>query len=339
MTKGLAPTQNWHSKAPANTMILGEHSVVYGQAALACALDQFIEINWQTRSDDQIHIHSALAQHETNLSELTPHPKLEFVMLALQAFQAELPFGLNIEIKSEFSSTIGLGSSAAVLAAMLSGLNHICQQHHSTLELFEIGHAIILKIQGRGSATDLAASLSGGVIYFQPKSEIHLRPIIKKLNLSLPICLIYAGYKTPTAQVLKQVAEQWADQSEALDHIYQQMGTCTQNAFKALQNLPETADSLIRTSDNLNPFYTAFDQYQDLMDQLGVNDKTLTLLINTLKKCPHIQAAKISGSGLGDCVLGLGSLNNCSGAESDILNQYQKLEVNITPLGASTTCA
>jgi mevalonate kinase len=127
---------NWQSIAPANSMVLGEHSVVYGHPAIACALDQYIYIDWQSRPDDEIHIHSALAEHSTNIQSLLTkeqaiHPQLKFVCHALVAFADHLTFGLTIRIRSEFSSTIGLGSSAAVLAAMLSGLN----QNHKTTEI------------------------------------------------------------------------------------------------------------------------------------------------------------------------------------------------------------
>jgi len=326
-------SKHWQSQAPANTMILGEHSVVYGHPAIACALDQFITIDWQLRSDNEVHIHSALANLQTNIFKLENHPKLQFVIKALHAFQPHLTHGLTIKITSEFSSTIGLGSSAAVLAAMLNGLNTITQQQHNTLKLFEIGHAIILDIQGRGSGTDLAASLTGGGIFFEPKSDCNLRPKITALTLNLPLCLIYAGYKTPTADVLVWVAKHWQAQPKALNTLYQQMGDITRLAFKGLQNVHTIEEG----GGDFFEFYQAIKHYQTLMEQLGVCDETLTQLIHHLNQCPTIHAAKISGSGLGDCVLGLGELPHNTLPESQaFLNRYQTLNVHITPLGATT---
>lgn len=313
----------WQSQAPANTMILGEHSVVYGHPAIACALDQFIRIDWRARSDHAIHITSTLATHSTDLETLSVHPQLTFVGHALLAFQDQLSFGLDIHIHSDFSSTIGLGSSAAVLAAMLNGLTHITKQHHSALALFEIGHAIILKIQGRGSGTDLAASLTGGVIYFQPGLSKTATKILK-LRQGFALTLIYTGYKTPTAEVLALVAKQWQSRPEQLAALYHQMGNCTQTAFNALQN------------QDMPGFYNSITHYQSLMDQLGVNDPTLSQLINALNACKSIHAAKISGSGLGDCVIGIGTLKACSEHTLARLKNYQRLEVTITPFGAST---
>ncbi|WP_051640759.1 mevalonate kinase [Thiomicrorhabdus sp. Milos-T2] len=322
MSSKLTNTTDWQSQAPANTIILGEHSVVYGHPALACALNQFVNIQWQKRNDSAINIYSELGEHHTQLEQITVHPKLNFAVSALQAFQKDIPFGLDLKIESDFSSTIGLGSSAAVLAAMLSGLNKICNTQYDLVTLFEIGHQIILDIQGRGSGTDLATSLAGGMIYFQPKTEQNPLPIIQKLDISLPIILIYAGYKTPTAEVLKQVAEAWKEKPHELEMLYRSMAKVTKNGFSALQR------------NRLTAFYEACDQYQALMTQLGVNDKTLQKIIKTLYECSSIHSAKISGSGLGDCVLGLGDLQACDTTTKNILNQYQSISIEITKKGS-----
>lgn len=328
MPRAIKPSNlpSWHTQSPANTMILGEHSVVYGHPALACAVNQFITITWHARADKALNIYSVLGQHHTQIDAITLHPKLSFVVAALQAFQNQLPHGLDIHIESEFSSKIGLGSSAAVLAAMLSGLNTICNTKHDLIALFEIGHTIIIDIQDRGSGTDLAASLSGGILYFQPKNETHKQPVIKKIAVGLPIQLIYCGYKTPTAEVLKQVVEAWQNKPSELTMLYRAMAKTTRVGFDALQN------------NALNDFYQACKKYQQLMTELGVNDNTLQTIIDLLTSCPSIDAAKISGSGLGDCVLGIGSLDYCSEQTCNSLNNYQQISVNISVKGAFTDC-
>lgn len=284
------------SRAPANSMILGEHSVVYGHPAIACGLDQWLEIHWTKLSQPRIEIQSNLACFKTSLDALAIHPELTFIGHALQAFARELQtdtYGWKLEVKSEFSSTIGLGSSAAVLSATLVGLNHICQTDYSLKQLWQIGKESILKIQGRGSATDLAASLYGGLVYFQPPSENKTLEITS-LTSDLQLLLVYSGYKTPTAEVLEMVANHWQEKSNKLQRLYTAMGSITQHAYQALQD------------HRMSVFYLCVSEYQNLMRQLGVSDDTLEHLIDLLNHCPVMKAAKISGSGLGDCVLGIG---------------------------------
>ncbi len=327
LSSPVTPTQ-WQSRAPANTMILGEHSVVYGFPAIACTVDQFITIDWQSRTDYEIHIHSELATFQTQLNAMEDHPKLQFVLKALQAFAPQLKHGLTLTIRSDFSSTIGLGSSAAVLAAMLSGLNTITQQNLNIDALFKIGHAIILEIQQRGSGTDLAASLTGGGIFFEPATNSQSNAKITPLALNIPLTLIYAGYKTPTSEVLAQVAERWQDKPQELSTLYQKMGDLTQSAFKALQTRPLQEGG----GKNLK-FYHTIIQYQALMEQLGVSDATLNQIIGLLMRLPTIHAAKISGSGLGDCVLGLGTLRI---KPQHRLNAFKIMQHRTTSHGAST---
>lgn len=280
----------WRSSAPANLMIMGEHSVVFGHPAIACTLTQRITLDWQLRNDSEIHIHSALAKHQTNITQLAPHPKLSWVMACLTNYQPHLKQGLDIRITSDFEPTWGLGSSAALLAAMLGGLDAICGLTSNFQTLFSRGLHIIHQLQGRGSGTDLAASLMGGVILFNPKTLT-----TEQLTFpteQLPLQLWYCGYKTPTAEVLAQVAQRWRHQTDFQEKLYQLMGQNTQAAYQALK------------SQQLDDFYLLVNSYQGLMDALGVNDATLSHLVYSLRK--SLPASKISGSGLGDCVLSFG---------------------------------
>ena len=320
-------------------MLLGEHSVVYGYPALACAVDQRIEVQWSKTDQQTICIQSELANFQFTLDELKAfknhpeldHPKLRFVIHALKAFARHLNHGLQIEIISEFSSTIGLGSSAAVLAATLHGLNQITEQNLSNIELFNLGHEIILTIQGRGSGTDLAASLSGGVILFEPalhdqkvSRPANIQKLPETISQNMPLSLIYCGYKTPTAEVLNQVVEQWQAEPEQLKRLYALMGETTKQACQTLLD------------GKLEHFYALCDVYQDLMDALGVNDKTLQSIIDLMRQCSGIQASKISGSGLGDCVLGFGNLTDCSETVKQSMQTFTQLNVDVTSLGTYT---
>lgn len=297
------------SRAPANSMILGEHSVVYGHPAIACGLDQWLEIHWTPLSEPKIEIQSTLAKFATPLEDLAIHPDLKFIGHALQAFAPALQQnqqGWKLDVRSEFSSTIGLGSSAAALSATLVGLNHICQTGYSLETLWQLGKQIILKIQGRGSATDLAASLFGGLVYFQPPTATKALEI-QSLSSNLQLLLVYSGYKTPTAEVLQIVAKNWQPQPDKLQQLYVAMGEITLHAYQALQD------------NRMGVFYLCVSEYQNLMRQLGVSDDTLEMLIDLVNHCPAIKAAKISGSGLGDCVLGIGE-NTKQHAKNSLLD-------------------
>lgn len=305
---------HWRSSAPANLMLMGEHSVVFGHPALACALQQRLSIEWRIRQDSQIIIHSALGTHQTDLKTLAQHPKLTWVMACLQDYQAHLKHGLEIRITAEFESTWGLGSSAALLAAMLGGLDAICGLTPSFQQRFARGLAIIHQLQGRGSGTDLAASLMGGVIIFNPLTQA--AESVDLPNTQLPLQLWYCGYKTPTAEVLRQVAQHWHSQSALQTQLYALMGQNTQAAYQALQ------------SQQWGDFYLLINSYQGLMDALGVNDGVLSQLVYGLRH--SLPASKISGSGLGDCVLGFGPAQH---PLPTTLHTFQQIDCHIDSRG------
>lgn len=307
-------TAHFYSSAPANLMLMGEHSVVFGYPAMACTLQQRLNIEWQLRQDAQIVIHSALGEHRTHLTELTEHPQLTWVMACLQDYQPQLEHGLEITITSEFESTWGLGSSAALLAALLGGLDAICGLTPSFQERFSRGLKIIHQLQGRGSGTDLAASLMGGVILFNPRTQT-----AEPLDLStteLPLQLWYCGYKTPTAEVLRQVAQKWQSQTEFQTQLYALMGQNTQAAYQALK------------TNRLDDFYLLINSYQGLMDALGVNDGVLSQLVYGLRH--SMPASKISGSGLGDCVLSFGLAQRPLPSQ---LQNFQQIDCQIDSRG------
>lgn len=303
----------WQTSAPANLMIMGEHAVVYGHKAIACAINQRLTIDWVARDDRKIFIFSELANFETSLEQIKSHPKLNWITTVLQHYQQDLPTGLEIHISSQFKSTLGLGSSAALLAALLGGLDYFCEKSPTPIERFQTGLSIIQQIQGRGSGTDLAASLTGGMILFDPS-----QPEITKLEKSLYACLVYCGYKTPTASVLETVAQNWQVQAELLVQLYQLMGQTTQQAFKALE------------ADNLSNFFQLVNSYQGLMDALGVNDQTLSEIVYAFRQTEQIPASKISGSGLGDCVL---ALSQAPIQSPDALDSYLSIPIEISSQG------
>jgi mevalonate kinase len=101
---------------------------------------------------------------------------------------------------------------------------------------------------------------------------------------------VYAGYKTPTAEVLAWVADHWQNRPDERDALYNRMGAITQHAYQALEQ------------QAWSHFYKAVSDYQIGMAELGVSDATLEQLLSLAHRA-QLGAAKISGSGLGDCII------------------------------------
>lgn len=295
-----------NASAPGTLMLLGEHAVLHGSKALVLAVDKRIRVRLQPCSDQCVRIDSALGQYQSALELLQPDPAFSFVLAAIDSLKTRLPGGFSLQIESDFSHQVGLGSSAAVTVAVLAALNHWIDPGLKQ-GLFEQARAVMLSVQGRGSGADLAAAIEGGVVEYQLSGE-------RRRFEPLPqIGLYYCGYKLKTPVVLERVAQAREQLPELYDQLYRLMGQCADQASHAA----EVGDWL--------QLGRLMNVYQGLMDALGVNDARLSQMIYSLRQCDTVQGAKISGSGLGDCVISLGLPSHSDGLDA--------IPVQVSPRG------
>lgn len=277
------------ASAPGSLMLLGEHAVLHGQSSLVCAINKRIETYLEKRNDDTIKIISDLGKYKTTLSNFKLNNSLKFVLTAISKKKHLLSTGFNLNIKSKIPLNTGLSSSAAVTVATLAMLNKWIQGTVTLTTLFEESLQVVKTIQGYGSGADIVAAIYGNIISFKPSPLT-----IKKLDKSFPITVVYSGNKKPTSEVITIVSNKEKKQPELFKKIYSIMGKCSQKAKEAInrQDWHSLGEIL-----NIN---------QGLMDAIGVNNQKLSRLIFDLRKDPEILGAKISGSGLGDCVIAIG---------------------------------
>lgn len=284
-----------HTSAPATLMLMGEHAVVYGKHALVASADQRLHIYLSPRRDHSIKIDSALGCFECTIDNILIQSPFSFALSVIKQFQQQLVTGFDLKIDSEFSSTVGLGSSAAILAAVsLAMLIFVKMEQPDTETLqnlvFQTAYRSLIEVQGRGSGADLAASILGGIICYRQKPFVW-----EKINVPLfPITLVYSGYKTATAEVIALIKSRYEQNPEKYTNIFNEIDEATLFAKDAL------------IAGDLQGFIHAFKVNQNLMAALGVVDSTLQHMIDLLNQDPEILAAKVSGSGLGDCILGIG---------------------------------
>lgn len=307
--------------APGSLMLMGEHAVLFGQRALACAVDKRIAVTLTPREDRNVNIDSALAQYHSSLDQLQSEPALSFVLTAIERKAARLPNGFDLQIRSEFSHTVGLGSSAAVTVAVVTALQAYtgsrCDDHQA---LFNETLAVVHQVQdGRGSGTDLVAAVFGGVVGYTVATA-DTAPQIRALQGIPTISLFYVGYKMKTPDVLKRVEGFAAQSPKIYAELYRLMGQTAEQAELAVDNR------------DWPQFGRLMNIYQGLMDALGVNDRNLAEIIYTLRRYPDVLGAKISGSGLGDCVLVLG---NPSDYPFSYEQSYEQIPVAVSQKGVT----
>ena len=277
------------ASAPGSLMLLGEHAVLHGHAALVCAVNRRIRVTLTPRRDRTIRISSALGRHSTRVDAMKPSKPFRFVIAAIRRCAGKIPSGFDLRIDSEFSHAVGLGSSAAVTVATLAVLSEWLEGSFNRRRLLLDGVSVVRETQGLGSGADVAASVYGGIVSYRAK------PILAvKLDASYPLTVIYSGSKMPTVEVVRRVERSRKANPVVFEAIFRMMGHSSRQAAAAIRRR-KWKD--VGTIMNLN---------QLLMAAIGVSNGKLAAIVRLLLLDPAILGAKISGSGLGDCVIGLG---------------------------------
>lgn len=286
--------------APGSVMLMGEHAVLHNYPAIVAAINRHIKATLMPRSDHNINICAKnfgelkleldLLESAIQRDDGAKYKKFNYVLTAIQQFQNVIPSGFDLHISSDFSDQLGLGSSAAVTVATLAVLQKWISGKINLDEIYKLGVKTIRLVQNNlGSGADIAASVYGGVIVYQTKPFK-----IEKINVIPEIVLIYTGYKTPTVEVIKQINQAAKNASDYFANLYRIIGDLVLKGIECFKQ---------QDWQQLGQLFLA---HQDVQRALGVSDVATEKILTELKNIPTIYGAKISGAGLGDCIIALG---------------------------------
>lgn len=307
------------ASAPGSIMLLGEHAVLHGYPAVVGAIDRRIFTKLEPRKDNLIIIDSSiLGRHETNINTLSIVKPFQFILKTLLDYKSFFPSGFDLYITSEFSDKLGLGSSAAVTVSTIAVLEQWLYGKIDLKEIYTKGINVIRSVQGMGSGSDVAASVFGGVLAYRPSPfEVESIPIIPEINL------IYTGYKTPTPVVVGKVEKARHKQPLLFDELFANIGKCVEKGILAIKE------------QNWKQLGAIFLENQYYLKLLGVSDMISDNIVECCMELSAVLGAKISGSGLGDCIIALGKLpaNYFPVNEEQKTQGVRQLAVQITDKG------
>lgn len=343
----------FRASAPGSLFLMGEHAVLHKKSAIVFALEKRIFVTLKPRVDDVINIDSSLGNLNFKISKdvipakagiqkiLEENKKLDFVIHCILHYhnQNGLKTGFDLQIESEFSEKLGFGSSAAVVVATLAVLNQwqknknkneneievkeIQEQEIEKEKLFKDALSIIQLVQGKASGADVAASIYGGMLLYR-QDPLIIQPL-NILETKIPLIAVYSGEKKKTIEVLKIVEEKGRLSPALLQVLYNAIEQCVDAATEILNDdntFKNSEESLVRLGHILNI-------QQGLMHALGVSNEILDSIVHRLREQPGIFGAKISGAGLGDCIIALGEINHFS----DELIDRNRISIEISKEG------
>jgi len=282
--------------APGKLMLFGEHAVVYNHPCIVTSVDQRMTATVELKENGLFELDAEDVQiigYKKTLSELGKGeiPKgAKFVEIAVKNFQEKfnLSNGIKIITKSNFSNKFGFGSSSASTVCVIKALSEFTGKKITNKEIFNFAYKSVLDVQGKASGFDVAASIYGGTVFFYTAGKI-IEPIKIK---NIPLIIGYTGIKADTISLVNKVLEKKNNHPEYINNIFFQ-----------IENIVGLAKIALLKSD-WEKLGTLMDLNEQYLEKMGVGSKKLSDMITIAKK-NGAYGAKLSGAGVGDCMLAL----------------------------------
>ena len=270
------------------SIISGEHAVLFGFPVVVMGINQKMEVKITQTDNDVVKVNSNIFGNQEFI--LTSNKKSKTWCEAICFLCKKLSnCGLEITIKSKILDW-GFGSSGAVFSCICCGLLLLENPNLTKTELLKKTLEIYFEYQNKnnkiGSGVDIITSILGGVVYYNKNKNV-----ISKLDAgffeNITCNAVYTGHKTQTKEAFEVVKK-----TSNYQDILAKIGKITDKiALSVLHN---------KKSD----FYDLIKDNQEQLTKLGLVDKATKKILEMCKK--QNLPAKISGSGLGDCVLVFG---------------------------------
>lgn len=271
--------------ASGKIILMGEHSVVYGQPAIALPF-------YAT----QVEITIEEAQENT-LDSTYFCGKVSEAPAALQSIQELLSKlqnyfidsqGVHITIKSTIPPERGMGSSAAVAVALTRGYFDYHEVEISDAALLNFVNFSEKIAHGNPSGIDAAATSGSSPLYFIKGKTMDAFP----LNLDAYLVVADTGIKGQTRAAVADVAKLMEQNQEDISEIIATLGQLTDEAKDAII----ANDSLL-----LGHVMT---QAHHRLQQLTVSNDALDKLAEAALANGAL-GAKLTGGGRGGCLISL----------------------------------
>jgi len=274
------------ASAPGKLILFGEHAVVFGEPALATAIDLRTEV--QARPDKEWHVNDGSLEDAGHV----------YVRHAVDLAWGGGPLGL--EIRSMIPVGCGLGSSAAVTVATIGALGALggkeVREEPVARRAFEVEHAV----QGRASPIDTSTATHGSAVLVLKEPEEGLLWKVEKdtrrwflHHCSLPATGFIVGntrIAAATGPLVAGVRERVERDPRAAAAV-REIGEITLEGLKALQRR-----DLVRAGELM-------DRNHELLNDLGVGHSSLDKLVAAAR--PHAYGAKLTGAGGGGSMFAL----------------------------------
>ena len=248
--------------APAKIILCGEHAVVYGVPAIAVPVLSLQATATVQTADGDFVIASAQTGERFSAEDRS-HPLVAAVHLALRQFHLSKS-GFHIHLTSDIPIASGLGSGAAVTAAILKA---ILRYHQCSTDLDRI-NGLVYEIEKMHHGTPSGID-NTVVVYQQPVYFVKEKPIQRlELGGALHILVADTGQPASTRKTVAHVADLHHADPERIEQIFIEIERLVDEARQALRtgDAPQLGDLMTRNHHFLQQLEVSTPQLDGLVD-------------------------------------------------------------------------
>lgn len=264
---------------PAKVHLLGEHSVVYGKAAFLAAIDKRISVTIMSSKIKKIVGVQGYTKEIKQLLEVLEEEVKKITKAKISPY--------SIEINSQIPVRFGLGSSAALSAALTAALLSFMKIPWNNKIIFDIAYEGEKFFHGNPSGGDLAIVIEGGFLWFRKDFEFlktfSSLPFKPHKNIEQFILINSGKPEESTKEMIKKVTKLKISFPQKVQSLFDSQEELTKKMVIALRDGDE--DGLARC--------IRFGEKN--LEELGVVGEKAQSIIRAIEKLGG--AAKISGAG------------------------------------------
>ena len=265
-------------------ILLGEHSVVYGHAALAGPLSHGVTARGQPARKCQLLLPPALTRPQK--------------VLLNRAFQRAAKLcgtpGVKVTLESELPQSMGLGSSAALSVACSRVLLKAAGRQGSAKEVIRLALEMEQEFHGTPSGVDHTTSAREQLIlYRRTPGQSSGRAREVKSPRPLKVLVVLAGDRSPTKKTVGALRERQVRWQARYTRLFQQIGKVAAEGAQAVE------------AGDLEGLGDAMNVNQGLLAALGLSSPPLEEMVYRLRAMGALGAKLTGAGGDGGAVIGL----------------------------------